>query len=404
MAAFKIEDSQPEVAEPSAFDQFAEMVEALDHIFLNGRMKLESKFDTSASVMRKYLKVAAHRVREDLEQGTAPETMEWYNMMLVLSERISYVEKSENLLPMAMAEVKAKFTTPKELEKLGHGADLYWKIKKKQRSWNDKEQMYLATISLLQREVEKPRYHFDIEAECMDLYWERKQDLEEILALLQYWQHEGYSVCSYSTLYYRTINELEQLNPSRLVDRVMGRQPVPKGELPTNPGWEKLPRTKWIRRPHPDQTIVLDICGSKHRSPFVHARDPNVVNLHKDWEAERLKHEKTIVVLARKVSILEARNKLDYRIAYRVQKRSTELREQAATLKVWLAEGFLNPTYGSRFIEIQNELSVLTVENLLQEVQERGKGQTSSVNRSVKFKRIDSDSSDSDPGVGSQEK
>jgi hypothetical protein len=391
---FEHEDNQLEVSETSALDQFREMTNALDQIVKNKKVMLEGRFSTSTSVMKKYLKVAAHQIRTMLKRSQFKEMENWFDMMLILAERISFIEHTESLLPLPSLEVKKDFATPRELEELGGGIDAHWRVQDTIKFWKAEEEKYLAAIGFLQREAEKPKYNVNLEAECEDLYWKRKNDLEEILMAIDLWQNEGYSMRNYSTLYYRTLDEKEQLNPSRILDRVLVNKPVAKGEFATDIEWEKIPRTKWPKRQNMDQIVILDIKGSKIRSPFDHLRDPQVKLLNERWKEEKAKHEKVIVNLAEQASELETRGELHYRLSYRVQKRSSQLREEAAMLKIWLAEGYLCPHYGYRFIEIQNELATLTADSLFEEVQEKRKGQKpSSIGwRKTSQPNLDSDS------------
>jgi hypothetical protein len=184
------------------------------------------------------------------------------------------------------------------------------------------------------------------------------------------WQKEGITATILSTHSYRINEEMENLNPARIMSRVMSGMPVGPGEEATEVQWEKIPRSRWTIPPRPDQVVELLLNLANDQPGKIHVESPEVIAKHALWTRQWKRHCRRVRLLKKEKDDLDKRGELSYRVALRVQKRTSEMREEAATLKEWLAEGHLQPTYAFRFTDIQRELKEFTCERLLKEVKQ----------------------------------
>jgi hypothetical protein len=355
-------------SEGCAAYRFSKLKEELNNITENPRMMLEQKFESSVTALRKHVKFAGYQVLMLLRTTPEHRAIPWYDMMLTLAEKISYLEDSEGVLPLHPDGARTTYIDVGGVTKSRNEAEAFWNIRETRKDWKSRERIYHAEVAFLQREAAEPYYKLDIAKECEDLCARRRYDLERQVRTLKDWQENGVSANNCSIQFYRATEELREINPERLLSRVMTGTPLLPGELVTQVNWEKIPKNKWVKRPQPDQIMELLVSTAGIETLEEHNEDPRTIEEHVKWTQQWERHEQRLRALTANAKQLEKSGDLQYRAALRAQKRSAELREEAAVLKEWLAEGHLQPIYAFRFVEIQSDLLKMTRENILKQI------------------------------------
>jgi len=351
-------------------EEYVSMKEELEKIARNPKSKMEQKCEASLSYLKKHLKFSAYQTLIGLRKLPDEQVKEWYDMVLSIAEKISFLEDTEPILPLHPDGLKATYHNIGGVTRDRMGVEMFWEVKECRRRWKELDQMYHAEIAFLQREAQDPYYELDLEKECSDLCARRAYVLRRQAKIMQEWEEMGAAVAHYSIQCFKVEEELRELNPERLLDRVRLGVPVKPGELATELDWEKIPSRIWPRRPRGDQIVELLLNVTTGQDEKKHVVDPEVVAKHALWTKQHKRHLQRIRSIKRDREELKANEELHGKVALRIQKRSAELREEAAVLKEWLAQGHLHSVYAFRFAEIQKELRDVSCENLIRTIEE----------------------------------
>jgi hypothetical protein len=362
-------EEESRLSEACPNDGYVSMKEELEKIASNPKSKIEQKCEASLSYLKKHLRFAAYQTLLILRESPEEKARDWFDLVLSIAEKISFLEDTEPILPLHPDGFRGTFHNIGGVTKNRPLVEMFWEVKEHRRRWKEADQLFHAEIAFLQREAADPYYKLDLERECYDLCARRGYFLKKQLDKMREWEETGASITHFSLQTFQVQEELRGLNSERLMDRVRVGLPVLPGEIATDLNWEQIPQRKWPK-PKPEQIIELLVNLVDRHDEEKHVTDPEVVAKHALWTKQYKRHQQRVRNLRKVKEDLKAEEELHYRVALRIQKRSAELREEAATLKEWLASGHLHSVYAYRFVDIQVELRNLTCENLIEKIEE----------------------------------
>mgnify|MGYP003346004749 CR=1 FL=1 len=331
---------------------------------------IEECYSLTRAQLKRHLKYVGLMVYKRLMSASDHLTLEWFEALLTVSERLSSLGKSENCLPMR----QIRSDTPSQVQSMQLPAELkshrdaYNAVQTEVSKWERDEQQYRATVVFLQEEHKVPRYFLSVELEATLLCESRIEQLELIVDTLERWRADDI-FASYASYYHRYSVELKQLEPQRIIDRILSGVPAGPHELVTDVDNIRLSRDNW---PDPDpQNCPKQILLTPARAEQVehHLKDSGAESYRTRWKRYARQHKLQMKEIIRDCELLKLRGELNHRIKMRYEKRLAQLREEEAMLTLWLSKGFLHPPYGARLVDLQLEFLTLSPEKLYQEVE-----------------------------------